>query len=159
VQFAHPNANVVCIAGDGSFQMNIQELATVKEHNLPVKIVILNNKYLGMVKQWQDMFYDKRHSITDIHVQPDFVKLAEAYGITGYRASTPAEATKVLETALSKKEPCIVDLLTDPHEHVYPMVPAGAANKDMVLSPAQDEALSRQETKAGKTAGRTKGRK
>jgi acetolactate synthase-1/2/3 large subunit len=159
VQFAHPNANVVCIAGDGSFQMNMQELATVKEHNLPVKTVILNNKFLGMPKQWQDLFYGKRYANTDIQVQPDFVKLAEAYGIQGYRATTPSEATKVLEEALTRREPCIVDLVIDPHEHVYPMVPAGAGNQDMVLSLAQDETLAKQESKAVKPSGRSKGRK
>lgn len=157
VQFAHPNANVVCIAGDGSFQMNIQELATVREHDLPVKVVILNNKYLGMVKQWQDMFYDSRHAITDIGVQPDFVKLAEAYGIAGYRAETPADATEVLEKALKGKEPCVIDLLTDPREHVYPMVPAGGANKDMVLSSAQDEQLARKETQAVRRGAKGRG--
>jgi acetolactate synthase-1/2/3 large subunit len=159
VQFAHPNATVAVIAGDGSFQMNMQELATMKEHNLPVKTVILNNKYLGMPKQWQDLFYGKRYASTDIRVQPDFVKLAEAYGIKGYRASTPVETTKVLETALTRREACIVDLMIDPHEHVYPMVPAGAGNKDMVLSLAQDEALARQESKAGKASNRSKGGK
>jgi len=158
-QFAHPQSKVVCIAGDGSFQMNLQELATVREHNLPVKVVILNNRFLGMVKQWQDMFYDSRHSITDIHVQPDFLKLADAYGVAGYRATTPAETTEVLEQALSGEGPCVVDVSVDAQEHVYPMVPAGGANKDMILSRAQDEALARQESQAMRRASGPKGRK
>jgi acetolactate synthase I/II/III large subunit len=148
VQFAHPNATVVDIAGDGSFQMTLQELAVVKEHNLPVKVVIMNNKFLGMVKQWQDLFYGKRYASTSIPSQPDFLKLADAYGIPGYRADKPKEASQVLEEALRSKGPALIDLLVDPEEHVYPMVPAGAANKDMVLSKAEDEALARKESAA-----------
>ena len=134
--FAHPNATVVDIAGDGSFQMTLQELAIVKEHNLNVKTIVINNKFMGMVKQWQDLFFDKRYAATSIPAQPDFVKLAEAYGIAGYRANTPKETTQVLEEALLKKGPCIVDVVVDAEEHVYPMVPAGGAVKDIVLSKA-----------------------
>jgi acetolactate synthase-1/2/3 large subunit len=134
--FAHPNATVVDIAGDGSFQMTLQELAIVKEHNLNVKTIVINNKFMGMVKQWQDLFFDKRYAATSIPAQPDFVKLAEAYGIAGYRAETPKETTQVLEEALLKKGPCIVDVVVDAEEHVYPMVPAGGAVKDIVLSKA-----------------------
>ena len=139
VQFAHPKAQVVCLAGDGSFQMNLQELATVAEHKLPVKTIILNNQVLGMVKQWQDLFFGKRYANTLIPVQPDFVKLAEAFGISGYRAETPSETTRVLEAALSSKKACLVDIRVDPDEHVYPMVPAGAAVKDMILSRLQEK--------------------
>jgi acetolactate synthase-1/2/3 large subunit len=134
VQFAYPKETVIDIAGDGSFQMTLQELAIIKEHNLGVKTVILNNKFMGMVKQWQDLFYDKRYASTSIPVQPDFVKLAEAYGLKGYRAETVAQTTEVLEKALTSKEGCIVDLVVDAEEHVYPMVPAGGATKDIVLS-------------------------
>lgn len=136
--FAFPDATVIDIAGDGSFQMTMQELAIVKQHNLNVKTIILNNKFLGMVKQWQDLFFDKRYASTSIPVQPDFVKLAECYGLKGYRADNAKDTTTVLEQALRSKEGCIVDIMVDPEEHVYPMVPAGAANKDMVLSKEQD---------------------
>src|SRR5271154_991985 len=134
--FAFPDATVIDIAGDGSFQMTLQELAIVKEHELNVKTIIINNKFMGMVKQWQDLFFDKRYASTAIPAQPDFVKLAEAYGIAGYRAETPKDTTKGLEEALTKKGPCIVDVVVDAEEHVYPMVPAGGAVKDIVLSKA-----------------------
>jgi acetolactate synthase-1/2/3 large subunit len=134
--FAHPNSTVVDIAGDGSFQMTLQELAIVKEYELNVKVILINNKFMGMVKQWQDLFFDKRYAATSIPAQPDFVKLAEAYGIAGYRAETSKDTTKVLEEALTKKGPCIVDVVVDAEEHVYPMVPAGGAVKDIVLSKA-----------------------
>jgi len=136
--FAYPDATVIDIAGDGSFQMTMQELAIVKQYNLNVKTIILNNKFLGMVKQWQDLFFDKRYASTSIPFQPDFVKLAECYGIKGYRAETVQEVTEVLETVFASKEPCIVDIAVDVEEHVYPMVPAGGNNADMVLSKEQD---------------------
>jgi acetolactate synthase I/II/III large subunit len=146
--FAFPDATVIDIAGDGSFQMTMQELAIVKQHNLNVKTIILNNKFLGMVKQWQDLFFDKRYASTSIPVQPDFVKLAECYGLKGYRADNAKDTTTVLEQALRSKEGCIVDIMVDPEEHVYPMVPAGAANKDMVLSKEQDRERVMAEMKA-----------
>jgi acetolactate synthase-1/2/3 large subunit len=134
VQFAHPHANVIDIAGDGSFQMTLQELAVVREYKLPVKIVILNNRFMGMVKQWQDLHFEKRYASTSIPAQPDFVKLAEAYGIQGYRASTPSEATRILEKTLNRSEACLIDIIVDENEHVYPMVPAGKSVRDIVLS-------------------------
>jgi acetolactate synthase-1/2/3 large subunit len=146
--FAFPDATVIDIAGDGSFQMTMQELAIVKQHNLNVKTIILNNKFLGMVKQWQDLFFDKRYASTSIPVQPDFVKLAECYGLKGYRAETAKDTTSVLEQVLSSKGGCIVDVVVDAEEHVYPMVPAGAANKDMVLSKEQDRERVMAEMKA-----------
>jgi acetolactate synthase-1/2/3 large subunit len=118
--------------------MTMQELAVVKQHNLNVKTIVLNNKFLGMVKQWQDLFFDKRYAATSIPVQPDFVKLAECYGMKGFRAETPKDTTKVLEEVFRTKEPCIVDIVVDEEEHVYPMVPAGGANKDMVLTKEED---------------------
>ena len=145
--FAYPDATVVDIAGDGSFQMTLQELAVVKEHNLNVKVIILNNKFLGMVKQWQDLFFEKRYASTSIPAQPDFVKLAEAYGINGFRAESPKEATKTLEEVFRTKEPCVVDLVVDPEEHVYPMVPAGGSVKDIVLSRAEERERILAETK------------
>jgi acetolactate synthase-1/2/3 large subunit len=132
--FAYPNETVVDIAGDGSFQMNLQELAIVKQYDMNVKTIIINNKFMGMVKQWQDLFFDKRYASTSIPAQPDFVKLADAYGIKGLRAETPEETAEVLEEALTKKGPYLVDVVVDAEEHVYPMVPAGGAVRDIVLS-------------------------
>ncbi|MDQ1285671.1 MAG: acetolactate synthase large subunit, partial [Thermodesulfobacteriota bacterium] len=132
-QVAFPDKTVIDIAGDGSIQMNIQELATVVQYNLPVKIAILNNGYLGMVRQWQERFYDKVYSHTDITVAPDFVKLAEAYGAVGLRATKSSEVEKVIEKALETNGPVIIDFIVDRDEGVYPMVPAGAPIKEMIL--------------------------
>lgn len=132
-QVAHPDKIVIDIAGDGSIQMNIQELATVIQYNLPVKIAILNNGFLGMVRQWQERFYDKMYSQTDIAVAPDFVKLAEAYGAVGLRATKPSEVEPVIKKALNTQGPVIIDFIVDREEGVYPMVPAGASIKDMIL--------------------------
>ncbi len=132
-QVAFPGKTVIDIAGDGSIQMNIQELATVVQYKLPVKIAILNNGYLGMVRQWQERFYDKVYSHTDITVAPDFVKLAEAYGAVGLRATKSSEVEKVIEKALETSGPVIIDFIVDRDEGVYPMVPAGAPIKEMIL--------------------------
>ncbi|MEI6135188.1 MAG: biosynthetic-type acetolactate synthase large subunit [Desulfomonile sp.] len=132
-QVAFPDKTVIDIAGDGSIQMNIQELATVVQYKLPVKIAILNNGYLGMVRQWQERFYDKVYSHTDITVAPDFVKLAEAYGAVGLRATKSSEVEKVIEKALETSGPVIIDFIVDRDEGVYPMVPAGAPIKEMIL--------------------------
>lgn len=132
-QVAFPDALVVDVAGDGSIQMNIQELATVRQHGLPVKVVILNNSYLGMVRQWQELFYGRRYSESSMEVQPDFVKLAEAYGIRGYRVERPQEVEPVLREALGHREPALVDVRVAPEEKVYPMVPAGGSLREMLL--------------------------
>jgi acetolactate synthase I/II/III large subunit len=132
-QVAYPDKIVIDIAGDGSIQMNIQELATVVQYKLPVKIAILNNGYLGMVRQWQERFYNKVYSHTDITVAPDFVKLAEAYGAVGLRATKSAEVERVIEKALETSGPVIIDFIIDRDEGVYPMVPAGAPIKEMIL--------------------------
>ncbi len=132
-QMACPQKTVVDIAGDGSIQMNSQELATAVQYGLPVKIVILNNRYLGMVRQWQELFYDKRYACTDMAHAPDFVKLAEAYGAVGLRATTPAEVIPVLEAGLSSPNVAIMDFWIDREECVYPMVPAGAPITEMLL--------------------------
>jgi acetolactate synthase-1/2/3 large subunit len=133
-QVAHPKKTVIDIAGDGSIQMNIQELATAVENNLPVKVAILNNRFLGMVRQWQQLFYDKRYSCTSMTGAPDFVKLAEAYGAVGLRAEKPSEVTPVLEKALAIDRPVVMDFLVDREECVYPMVPAGASMTQMLLA-------------------------
>jgi len=133
-QLARPDRLVVDIAGDGSIQMNIQEMATAVQFKLPVKIVILNNKYLGMVRQWQQLFYDKKYVSTDIDVAPDFVKLAEAYGAIGLRATRPEEVVPVLKKAIEAPEPVIMDFWVDREECVYPMVSAGGPITDMLLA-------------------------
>ncbi len=132
-QVACPDRLVVDIAGDGSIQMNIQELATAVQYNLPVKIVILNNRYFGMVRQWQELFYDKRYASTNIEQAPDFVKLADSYGAVGLRATEPEEVDPVLKEGLSTPEPVIMDFWIDREECVYPMVPAGKPITEMLL--------------------------
>ena len=132
-QMACPDKLVIDIAGDGSIQMNIQEMATAVQCCLPVKVAILNNAYLGMVRQWQELFYDKRYVCTDMDCAPDFVKLAEAFGAVGLRASKPEEVEAVLKEGLSVPQPVIMDFKVDREESVYPMVPAGAPITEMLL--------------------------
>jgi len=132
-QVAQPGKLVVDIAGDGSIQMNIQEMATAIQYGLPVKVVILNNRYLGMVRQWQELFYDKRYACTNMEYAPDFVKLAEAYGALGLRATTPDQVESVLKQGLSSPQAAIMDFWVDREECVYPMVPAGATLTEMLL--------------------------
>ena len=132
-QVAFPHKTVIDIAGDGSFQMNIQEMATAVQYNLPVKVAILNNHCLGMVRQWQQLFCDQRYSHTLFEVSPDFVKLAEAYGAVGLRATRPEEVEPVIREALSTPRPVVMDFVVDRNESVYPMVPSGAALTEMLL--------------------------
>jgi acetolactate synthase I/II/III large subunit len=132
-QVAFPGRTVIDIAGDGSIQMNIQELATAVQYNLPVKVAILNNNCLGMVRQWQQLFCDQRYHQTIFEVTPDFVKLAEAYGAVGLRATRPEEVEPVIRQALAISKPVIMEFLVDREECVYPMVPAGAALTEMLL--------------------------
>ncbi len=132
-QLAFPDKLVVDIAGDGSIQMNIQELATAVQYNLPVKIVILNNGYLGMVRQWQELFYEKRYSHTDMTFQPDFVRLAEAYNVVGLRATRPEEVEPVLRQGLSTPRTVIMDFHVSRQEGVYPMVRPGDSIAEMDL--------------------------
>ena len=132
-QAAFPERLVIDIAGDGSIQMCIQELTTAVENNLPVKVAILNNQYLGMVRQWQQLFYEKQYCATCLKMAPDFVKLAEAYGAVGLRATKPNEVEKVIKEALATPKPVLMDFVVNPEECVYPMVPAGAATTEMIL--------------------------
>ena len=132
-QVAYPKSLVVDIAGDGSIQMNIQELGTAVQFNLPVKVVILNNGYLGMVRQWQELFYQKRYTWTCLECAPDFVKLADAYGAAGYRIESEDEVEPVLREAFRNGRPTLIDVKVNPEEGVYPMVPAGAPLKEMLL--------------------------
>ena len=132
-QMAFPDRLVVDVAGDGSIQMNIQEMATAMEQRLPVKIVILNNQFLGMVRQWQELFYDRRYAATEFEMTPDFVKLAEAYGAKGFRATRPEEVNDVLSKGLEVEGLAIMEFAIAREEGVFPMVPAGKATTEMLL--------------------------
>ncbi|TDQ57345.1 acetolactate synthase large subunit [Mesocricetibacter intestinalis] len=139
VKLAHPEAKVVCITGDGSIQMNIQELSTAKQYGIPVVIVSLNNRFLGMVKQWQDLIYAGRHSQVYMNSLPDFVKLAEAYGHVGIQINHPQELEEKLEQAFAVKDKLVfVDVQVDASEHVYPMQIRGGAMDQMILSKAAE---------------------
>ena len=140
VKLAHPEASVVCVTGDGSIQMNIQELSTATQYGIPVVIICLNNHFLGMVKQWQDLIYSGRHSQTYMNSLPDFVKLAESYGHVGIQISTPDELESKLQEAFSIKNKLVfVDINVDETEHVYPMQVRGGAMNEMILSKPQEE--------------------
>ena len=133
---AHPGQPVACITGDGSIQMCIQELATIKQYRLPIKILCLNNNYLGMVRQWQEMFYDRRYSQTHMEFAPDFVKLAEAYGHIGLRVERPEDLEPALRKAFfeHKDETVFLDIRTNPEANVFPMVAAGKGLSEIVLA-------------------------
>ena len=132
-QAAFPGRLVLCIAGDGSIQMNMQEMATAVVHKLPVKIIVLNNRFHGMVRQWQDLFYEGRYASSYLETTPDFVKLAEAYGAVGLRADKPSDIDAVFKEMIAVDKPVIVDMQTYPYENVYPMIPAGGCNHEMIL--------------------------
>jgi acetolactate synthase-1/2/3 large subunit len=132
-QMAAPDRTVIDIAGDGSIQMNIQELATARQYGCPVKIALLNNGYLGMVRQWQELFYDKRYSHTTLDTAPDFVALAQAYGAVGLRATKKSEVVPVIKEALATENVVMMDFVISREEGVYPMVPAGKATTEMLL--------------------------
>jgi acetolactate synthase-1/2/3 large subunit len=133
IQLGRPGETVIGIDGDGSFQMTLQDLATAVDLKLPIKIFILNNLFLGMVRQWQELFHDNRFSATPLSDRPDLVKLADAYGCLGLRATTPEELEKVIDQALANQAgPTIVDVRVRRQEKVFPMVPAGAPLNDMI---------------------------
>ena len=132
-KMARPEKTVIDIAGDASIQMNIQELATARQYNCPVKIAILNNQFLGMVRQWQELFYDKRYASTVMDVAPDFVKLAEAYGAVGLRATKKSEVEAVIKEALATDNTVVMDFRISREEGVFPMVPAGKSTTEMLL--------------------------
>jgi len=134
VQFAHPDATVACITGEGSIQMCIQELSTCRQYSLPIKIINLNNGYLGMVRQWQEFFYQKRYAMSYMESLPDFVKLAESYGHVGMQITRPADVEGALVEAMKLKDRLVfMDFLTDREENVYPMIPAGGGQNEMIL--------------------------
>jgi len=132
-QVAYPKSLVIDVAGDGSIQMNIQELGTAVQFKLPVKVVILNNGHLGMVRQWQELFYEKRYTWTCLECTPDFVKLADAYGAAGYVIEREDDVDVVLKEAFRNGMPTLIDVKVNPEESVYPMVPAGAPLREMLL--------------------------
>ena len=145
VQAAHPDKQVINIDGDGSFQMNSQEMATCFTEHLPVKTVIINNSGHGMVRQWQRIIYKERYCSIDLPQIPDWVKLAEAYGCVGLRVTKPAEVVPAIEKMLATPAPVILDVIVDKDECVFPMVPAGGANTDMILAPPSRELRERAE--------------
>jgi acetolactate synthase-1/2/3 large subunit len=134
VQLAHPDELVMCITGEASIQMCIQELATCRQYNLPLKIINLNNRYMGMVRQWQEFFYEKRYAMSYMETLPDFVKLAESYGHVGIKIEKPLDVRPALEEAFAQKDRLVfMDFITDQEENVYPMVPAGGGLNEMIL--------------------------
>ena len=139
VQIAHPDSLVIDVAGEASVLMNIQELSTVRQFNLPVKLFILNNQWMGMVRQWQELLHGGRYSESYTASLPDFVKLAEAFGATGIRATKPQEMDAVIARMLETKGPVVVDVCVDQKENCFPMIPSGAAHNEMLLGP-EDEA-------------------
>jgi len=134
VQLAHPKSTVVCVTGEASIQMCIQELSTCKQYHLPVKIVNLNNRYMGMVRQWQEFFHGNRYSESYMDALPDFVKLAESYGHIGMRIEKPEDVEGALKEALARKKDLVfMDFITDQTENVFPMVPGGKGLSEMIL--------------------------
>ena len=134
-QIAHPDALVIDIAGEASVQMTMQEMSTAMQYDLPIKIFILNNEYMGMVRQWQEILHGKRYSHSYSEALPDFVKMAEAFGCVGLRADKPSELDGKIQEMLDVKRPVLFDVRVDPAENCYPMIPSGAAHNEMLLSP------------------------
>ncbi|WP_235847059.1 thiamine pyrophosphate-dependent enzyme [Neobacillus niacini] len=130
---AHPGKSIICVSGDGSFQMNIQELITIVKYQLPIKIAILNNCYLGMVRQWQELFYQGRYSEVKM-ISPNFVQLAVAYGVTGFKAQSENEAKLIIAEAFQHKGPVLIAFNVMEEENVYPMVPPNHSNDQILLS-------------------------
>ena len=138
VQVAHPKALVIDIAGEASVIMNIQEMSTIAQYRLPVKVFILNNEYMGMVRQWQELLYGGRYAETYMHCLPDFVKLAEAFQAVGLRATKPGEVDDVIREMIETDRAVIADIRVDPAENCFPMIPSGAAHNEMLLGPADE---------------------
>jgi acetolactate synthase-1/2/3 large subunit len=135
VQLAHPEALVVDIAGEASIMMNIQEMSTIAQYRLPVKVFILNNEYMGMVRQWQELLHGGRYSQSYMDSLPDFVKLAEAFGAVGLRAERADQLDGVIEEMIAVRRPVIADILVDKAENCFPMIPSGAAHNEMLMGP------------------------
>ena len=142
VQIAHPKKLVVDIAGEASILMNMQEISTAVQYRLPIKIFILNNEYMGMVRQWQELLHDKNYSESYTEALPDFVKLAEAYGAVGIRAKTPDELDEKIKEMINSDQPVIFDCLVDKQENCYPMIPSGKPHNQMLLGPEDEKDVS-----------------
>jgi acetolactate synthase-1/2/3 large subunit len=135
VQIAHPDALVIDIAGEASILMNIQEMSTVCQYRLPVKVFILNNQYMGMIRQWQELMHGGRYSESYSEALPDFVKLAEAFGAVGLRTENPADLDRVIKEMIAVDKAVIADIAVDQTENCFPMIPSGAAHNEMLLGP------------------------
>ena len=140
-QFANPDKKVWAVVGDGGFQMTMCELATAGLHKLPIKVLIINNHYLGMIRQWQELFYDNRLSGADLEGNPDFVKLAQAFGIKAWRIRRGGDVDRIMKAAMEYNDgPCVIDAEVVKEDNVFPMIPAGAALKDMSDRTPQSQA-------------------
>ncbi len=149
VQIAHPDALVIDVAGEASILMNMQEMSTLAQYRLPVKAFILNNRWMGMVRQWQEFFFGGRYSESYMDSLPDFVKLAEAYGAVGLRATSPDELEDVVDEMITTPRTVIADIVVDPDENVYPMIPAGAAHNQVTMSPDEEVVLDQAHREEG----------
>jgi len=132
-QIGNPDKKVIAFIGDGGFQMTIQELATIRQNNLPIKIIILNNNFLGMVRQWQELFFDKRYSYTEL-INPDFVTIAKGYQIPALKVKNRSELNDALNEMLNSNEPFLLDIEVEKEENVLPMVPSGESLSNIILS-------------------------
>lgn len=140
-QLAHPDKTVIAVVGDGGFQMTLPELATAVINKLPIKILLINNKFLGMVRQWQHLFYDNRLSGVDMEGNPNFVKLAESYGVKGFRIKRSADVRRMIRSALEYNDgPCLIDVEVEKEDNVYPMIPSGASYEQMIIEPPKPNA-------------------
>jgi acetolactate synthase-1/2/3 large subunit len=137
VQLANPGKLVVDIAGEASILMNMQELSTAVQYRLPIKIFIINNQYMGMVRQWQELLHDKNYSQSYTEALPDFVKLAEAYGAVGIRATNPDELDEKIKEMIDSPKPVIFDCIVEQNENCFPMIPSGKAHNEMILGPSE----------------------
>ena len=142
VQLAHPEAAVACVTGEASIMMCIQELSTCKQYDLPLKIINLNNRYMGMVRQWQELLHGGRYSESYMESLPDFVKLAEAFGAVGLRATKPDEVDDVIDEMIATDNSVIADIAIDKAENCFPMIPSGAAHNEILLGPGDQAARS-----------------
>jgi acetolactate synthase I/II/III large subunit len=142
VQMAHPGSLVIDIAGEASVQMTMQEMSTAAQYDLPIKIFILNNQYMGMVRQWQELLHGGRYSHSYSEALPDFVKLAEAFGCLGLRADKPAELDDKIRQMIDSPKAVLFDCRVDPTENCFPMIPSGGAHNDMILSALSDAEVS-----------------
>jgi acetolactate synthase-1/2/3 large subunit len=139
VQMAHPKSPVVCVTGEASFMMNIQELSTAVQYRLPVKILLLNNRYMGMVRQWQELLHGNRYSESYMESLPDFAKVADAFGLDSLFADHPDQVENLIADMMACEGPVIAEVMIDQKENCFPMIPSGAAHYEMILGPNDDQ--------------------